>query len=184
MSLGRAEAGAELAAIEDVVARVKQSRIYRTSGNIVIMWGGAQIVQYLVASLSQADAGWSWLVVDALGIALTVWMVRRASPGGTGAPGLKILAAFALFYGFGFVWSALIGHLGARETAVFWHTLFLFGYCLAGLWFGVAFLVIGLGLAAAVIAVYLFVQPPLFWLLIALVTGFGYGLCGLWMRRA
>jgi hypothetical protein len=185
MTVDKTQAGADLAATDDMVARVKQSRIYRVSGNIAILWGVMQFVQWGVATASLANAGWSWLVVDGVGVALTALMLRRALPAPLGGAGVKRqLAAFALFYGFGFVWSVLLGHFGGRETAVFWHTLFLFGYCLAGLWFGVGFLVIGLSLSALVIAVYLLAGPPLFWLLIALVTGFGYILCGLWMRRA
>ena len=185
MTVDKAQAGADLAAIDDMVARVKQSRIYRVSGNLAILWGVMQFVQWGVASASPANAGWSWMVVDAVGVALTALMLLRALPAPLGGVGVKRqLAAFALFYGFGFVWSVLLGHFGGRETAVFWHTLFLFGYCLAGLWFGVGFLVIGLSLSALVIAVYLLAGPPLFWLLIAVVTGFGYILCGLWMRRA
>ena len=57
----------------------------------------------------------------------------------------------------------------AAAMAVFWHTLFLFGYCLAGLWFGVGFLAIGLSLTALILLVYLF-AGPVFWPLIALVT--------------
>ena len=185
MTVDKAQAGADLAAIDDMVARVKQSRIYRVSGNLAILWGVMQFVTWGVASVSPANGAWSWIVVDAVGVALTAWMLRRALPAPLGGVGVKRqLAAFALFYGFGFVWSVLLGHFGGRETTVFWHTLFLFGYCLAGLWFGIGFLVIGLSLSALVIAVYLFVGPPLFWLLIAVVTGFGYILCGLWMRRA
>jgi hypothetical protein len=185
MTLSKDEASAQLVAIDDVVGRVKQSRIYRVSGNLAILWGVMQFVQWGVASASPANAAWSWLGVDAVGVGLTVLMLRRALPAPLGGAGVKRqLAAFALFYGFGFVWSALLGHFGSRETTVFWHTLFLFGYCLAGLWFGVGFLVIGLSLSALVIVVYLLAGPPLFWLLIALVTGFGYILCGLWMRRA
>jgi hypothetical protein len=185
MSFDKRQASADLAAIDDVVARVKQSRIYRISGDLAILWGVLQFATWGVGSLSPANAGWSWIAVDAVGVALTVLLLRRTLPAPHGGVGVKRqLAAFALFYGFGFVWSALLGHFGARETAVFWHTLFLFGYCLAGLWFGIGFLVIGLSLSATILALYLFVAPPLFWLLITGVTGFGYILCGLWMRRS
>jgi hypothetical protein len=185
MTFDKRQASADLAAIDDVVARVKQSRIYHVAGDIAILWGVAQFVQWGVASASVANAGWSWVVVDALGVALTIAMMWRATPArGCRASVLRALAAFALFYGFGFVWSQLLGHFGGREASVFWHTLFFFGYCLAGLWFGAGFLAIGLSLGALILALYLFVQPPLFWLLIALVSGCGYILCGLWMRRA
>jgi hypothetical protein len=179
------QAQADLAAIDDVVARVKQSRIYRVSGDISILWGVMQWLQFAVASLSLANAGWSWVGVDALGVLLTILLLWRAVPSRkNGALLRRMLVAFALFYGFGFVWAVLLGHFAGREASVFWHTLFFFGYCLAGLWFGVGFLAIGLGLTAATLAVYFLAGPPLFWLLIAFVTGLGYILCGLWIRRA
>ncbi len=182
MSLSKREADAQLAEIDDVVRRVKQSRIYRLSGEIAMMWGGLQIAQFAVFAVAPNSHRWTWIAVDVLGVAFTLLMLRRAGVGGGGRI-WRALAAFALFYGFGFVWSGAIGHFGPREMAVFWRTLFLFGYCLAGLWFGIGFLAIGLGLTALILAVYLF-AGPLFWPLIALVSGFGYISCGLWMRRA
>ncbi len=183
MTFGKAEADAELAAIDEVVKRVRQSRVYRVAGDITMMWGGLQFLQYAVAAaLPPPGGGWSWVAVDALGVALTLVMLRRATPGKPMRLG-RAFAAFALFYGFGFVWSYALGHFGGREMAVFWRTLFLFGFSLAGLWFGFGFLAIGLGLTALILAVYLFAGAA-FWPLIALVTGCGYILCGLWMRRA
>lgn len=140
MSLSKRQADAQLAEIDDVVRRVKQSRIYRVAGDIAIVWGGLQIAQFAVFALAPDSHGWTWLVVDALGVGLTLLMLRRAGVGGGGRI-WRALGAFALFYGFGFIWSGLIGHFGPREMALFWP-------------------------------------------LIALVTGFGYILCWLWMRRA
>ncbi len=185
MTLSKDEAGAQLAAIEDVVQRVKQSSIYRVSGEIAMMWGVVQFVQYgVVNALPPARYPWSWVAVDAVGVALNIWMIRRALPARGANAGLsKALTAFALFYGFGFVWTGLVGHFDGRAEAVFWHTLFLFGYCLAGLGFGAGFLAIGVSLSALILLVYLF-AGAWFWPLIALVSGFGYILCGFWMRRA
>lgn len=179
MSLSKTQADADLAAIAGVVARVKQSRIYRVSGDIAIMWGVLQLLQYGVSGLAPDK---SWIVVDAVGVALTLFLLRRARVGGAGRAA-RILAAFALFYGFGFVWSVWLGHMHGREMAVFWRTLFLFGYSLAGIWFGAGFLVIGLGLTALALAAYVW-AGAWFGLAISLVTGFGYILCGLWIRRA
>ena len=179
MTFSKRQASEDLAAIDDVVQRVKQSRIYRASGEIAMMWGALQFVQYFVAVLLPRAA--AWVAVDAVGVAATLWMLRRAMGGRPGAG--RALAAFAVFYGFGFAWTGLVGHFDGRGEAVFWHTLFLFGYCLAGLWFGVGFLAIGVGLSALIFAVF-FYAGAWFWPLIALVSGCGYILCGYWMRRA
>ena len=65
----------------------------------------------------------------------------------------------------------------------FWPTLFLFGYALAGLWFGAAFSAIGVGLTALILAGYA-CSGAAFPLWAAAVSGGGFILCGLWMRRA
>ncbi len=54
-----AQAGADLAAVDDVVAQVKPSRIYRVAGDIAILWGVAQFAQYGVARASGQTA-WNW----------------------------------------------------------------------------------------------------------------------------
>jgi hypothetical protein len=182
MSLSAGEAGEQLAAIDDVVARVKQSRIYRVAGDIAMMWGVLQFGGYAVQVAAPSLIGRSWLGVNLLGVALTLFLLRRAGAG-RGGRTFRALAAFALFFGFGYIWSQTLGHLSGREMAVFWRTLFLFGYCLAGLWFGIGFLAIGLSLTALILAIYAF-AGPMFWPLIALVTGCGYILCGYWMRRS
>ncbi len=185
MSVSKSEADADLAAIDNIVERVKRSRIYRVSGAIAMIWGVMQFVQYgVVNALPPARYPWSWVAVDALGVALTIWMLRRALPArGAGGGLVRAISAFALFYGFGFLWTRYIGHFDGHAAAAFWHTLFLFGYCLAGLWFGIGFLVIGLSLSALIFVIF-FYAGPLFWPLLALVSGCGYILCGYWLRRA
>ena len=96
---------------------------------------------------------------------------------------MRTLAAFLLFYAFGWIWANLIGDFSPRQQMAFWPTLFLFGYAVAGLWFGPAFTAIGLGLTALIVATY-FWSGAAFPLCIAVVTGGGFVLCGLWMRRA
>jgi hypothetical protein len=182
MSVSRAEADAELAAVEDVTRRVKQSRIYRVTGCITIFWGVLQFFQYgFDRAMPPATTAWSWALVDAFGVAVTVvWIARRPRRSSVGVR--RMASAFALFYGFGFLWAELAG-FGGREASLFWRSLFLFGYSLAGIWFGYGFLALGLGLTGAMVAVYLF-AGPWFGPLIALVSGMGYIFCGLWMLRA
>ena len=180
--LGKAEAGAELAAIEDMVARVKQSRIYRVAANVMVLWGVVQLAQYVVLNLAGAAFEWIWIPVDGVGVLGTLYLLSRVR-GGNPVTVWRMLATYVLFYGFGFVWSAVLGQLHGPAVAVFWHTLFLFGMSVAGVWFGYGFLVLGLTLSLAILADYAF-AGPLFWPILAGVTGAGYIFCGLWMQRA
>src|SRR5947209_15180639 len=103
MSLGRDEAGAQLTAIDDVVARVKQSRIYRVAGEIMVMWGVLQLGGYAVKIVAPWPTGRIAIASNALGVALTLIMLRRAGAA-RGGRTYRALAAFALFFGFGFIW--------------------------------------------------------------------------------
>ena len=182
MTIRSDEAAATLADVEAVVARVKQSRVYRNAALIVILWGVVDLVRDLLIALKPQWFGPRWFLIDLAGVAATIAILRFAVAPAGRFP-LRILAAFALFYAFGWIWSHVIGHFGPREQMAFWPTLFLFGYALAGLWFGAAFSAIGLGLAALLVAGYLWAGDA-FTLWQAAVTGVGFIVCGLWMRRA
>jgi hypothetical protein len=176
------EAAAMLADIENIVAKVKQSRIYRNAALLIVLWGVVDLVRDLLIALWPQGFGPRWFLIDLVGVAGTIALLRvRAWPAGRFP--LLILAAFALFYAFGWIWADLIGRFGPREQMAFWPTLFLFGYALAGLWFGSVFTAIGLGLTALVVAGYVW-SGDAFSLWQAAVTGVGFIACGLWMRRA
>jgi len=175
------QAGLQLAEIESVVARVKQSRIYRVAGDICMVWGVVHLSRYGYFRIAPHWAASSWYVVDTVGVVVTLALVQRANAGRGG--GLwRAVVAFALFYGFGWIWSNVLGDFGGRQASAFWPTLFLFGYSLAGLWFGIGFTALGLSLTGLIVVGYAYAGDyyPL-WL--AISTGGGFLLCGLWMRR-
>ncbi len=182
MTIRSDEAAAMLADVESVVARVKQSRLYRNAGLIIMLWGVVDLVRDLLIALEPAWFGPRWFLIDLVGVAGTIAILRFAAAPAGRFP-LRILAGFALFYAFGWTWSDVIGHFGPRDQMAFWPTLFLFGYALAGFWFGAAFSAIGLGLTALIVAGYLW-SGDAFALWQAAVTGVGFIVCGLWMRRA
>jgi hypothetical protein len=95
---------------------------------------------------------------------------------------LRMLAAYLMFFAFGFLWTVGLVHLPPRLLGVFWPTYFMLAYAIAGLWFGIAFVVIGLAIAALTLVGY-FWAGPWFELWMAAVNGGGLVLGGLWMRR-
>ena len=144
MTIRSDEAAAMLADVDSVVAKVKQSRLYRTSALIMILWGAVNVARDVLIALAPTWFGPRWFLIDAIGIIGTLALLRWVVEPGARFP-LRILAAFCLFYAFGWIWANFLGGFGPREQMAFWPTLFLFGYALAGLWFGTAFSAIGLG---------------------------------------
>jgi hypothetical protein len=182
MTIRSDEAAAMLADVDSVVAKVKQSRLYRSAALIIMLWGVVNLAREALVALAPALFGPRWFLVDAIGVVGTLALLYWVVEPGARFP-LRTLAAFCLFYAFGWIWANFLGGFGPREQMAFWPTLFLFGYALAGLWFGAAFSAIGLGLTALILAGYVW-SGAAFPLWLAAVSGGGYILCGLWMRRA
>jgi hypothetical protein len=67
--------------------------------------------------------------------------------------------------------------------ATFWPVYTMLFYVLAGLWFGRAFVAIGLGITVLTLIGYFFVVGDTFMLWMAVANGGGLIMGGLWMRR-
>jgi hypothetical protein len=174
-------AEASLAEIDTIVGRLKQSSIYRGASTLMILWGGLVAVGYVACYLLARDALSIWVAVNSLGVLGTLAIGRHYRRAGMEFDWRIVIAIF-LFFAFGFV-CARMGHFGGREYDAFWPILFMFGYALAGLWLGRAFILLGVGIAALTFAGYLWVERW-FELYLAVVEGGGLVLAGLWMRRA
>jgi hypothetical protein len=183
MSITPLEAAAALQDVEHIVNRVKQSATYRYASLLLIVWGLLVILGYAGSYAWPQSAVTIWLTVDAVGLALmAAWALYARNRKRRGIA-LGFVWALLLFYGFGLLWSLVLGKFGPRELGAFWTTYFMFGYSVAGIWFGRSFIVIGLAITALTVAGYLWIGPA-FNLYLALVNGGGLILCGLWMRRA
>ena len=184
-SIDAKEAASVLSDIEDISRRVRQSRIYDLASQIMIMWGVLIVGANLANWASPRHGGAIWIGVDTLGLLGTIVLgmfghrrtgVRRFDP--------RRLAAFLLFFAFGFFCSCTLGHFGPRQMDAFWPIYFMLFYVLAGLWVGHAFVVIGLSITALTLIGYFFVEGSAFPLWMAVANGGGLVLGGLWMRRS
>jgi hypothetical protein len=177
------EASAALADIDDIVRRVRQSRIYDLASLMLIMWGGLVSAGYLVTWLSPRYAGYAWPAVYVVGIAgsaaISISNRRRS---GVRTFDVRMFAAFLFFVAFG-IFSSWLGHFGPRQLSTFWPIYFMLVYTIAGLWVGYAFVAIGLGIIALTLTGYFFVGDA-FDLWMAFVNGGGLLLGGFWMRRS
>jgi hypothetical protein len=177
------EASAALADINAMVARVRQSRIYDVASLIMIVAGVMVLAGNIASYVAPRESLYIWTGINVLNvIAAAVISVVSQRRTGVRAFDYRVLAAFLLFYGFGVLCIGVLGHFGWREMSVFWPIYFMLFYCLAGLWFGHAFLAIGLSITALTLVGYFFITGFLFLLWMAVVNGGGLVVSGLWMR--
>lgn len=177
------QASAALDDINDVVQRVRQSRIYQFASVIVATWGVLLFAAY-VANYAWPRQGYTiWMVTNLLGLAISVTMgvfINRRS--GTPRFPIRSLTTFLLVIAFGVFCTVVLGHFGPREMTVFWALFGMLFYAIAGLWFGYAFIVIAICTVALTLIGYYYAGAA-FLLWMAVAHGGGLIAGGLWMRR-
>ena len=181
---GPKEAAQALNDIEQIVQRVRQSRIYDVASQIMIAAGVLVLAGNVANFLAPRYANYIWITVNVLTVAVAAALSTTSNrTSGSRTFDIRVLAAFLLFYGFGIVSTVVLGHFGPRELGAFWPIYFMLFYCIAGLWFGRAFIAIGLSIIVLTLTGYFFVEGAAFLLWMAAVNGGGLILSGLWMRR-
>ena len=177
------QASEALTEIDEIVGRVRQSRIYNLASLIMIMWGVLVVAGYVATYLSPRSGSYFWTAVYLAGIAGSFAISRlRQTRETVRTFDLRIFAAFALFVAFG-IFCSWFGHFTPRQLGTFWPIYFMLAYSIAGLWAGYAFVAIGLGITALTLIGYFF-AGSWFDLWMAVVNGGGLMLGGLWMRRS
>jgi hypothetical protein len=176
------EASEALSDINDIAERVRQSTIYNLASLTMILWGVLVFAGNLGTFGWPRYAGYVWLAVYATGIAgSSIFSALDYHRTGVRSFGYRMLIALLLFIGFG-MFTSWLGHFGPRQLGTFWTIYFMLVYTMVGLWFGVAFVVIGVGVTVLTLIGYFFIGA---WFVpwMALVNGGGLILGGLWMRR-
>jgi hypothetical protein len=184
MTIDPREAANALSDIDAVVRRVKQSRFYNFASLMLILWGAVVAAGYVASQLMPRSAGYAWIALYVVGIAGSFAISRFDHVReGVRTFDLRIFAALMLFLGFGLLWTTGLAHFNGRQLGTFWPTYFMMAYAITGLWFGWAFVVIGLGITALTLIGYFFLGDW-FELWMAVVDGGGLMLGGFWMRRS
>jgi hypothetical protein len=182
-SIDPREAASALSDIDLIARRVRQSTIYNLSSLLMIMWGVLVFAGNIASFLWPRSAGYIWITVDVAGIAGS-FAISASSYSQTGIRSFdfRMLVALLLFIAFGIFSSCWLGHFTPRQMATFWPIYYMLFYTIAGLWFGQAFVAIGLGITALTLIGYFF-SGDWFDPWMAVVNGGGLILGGLWMRR-
>src|SRR5262249_13863543 len=120
MSITPPEAAAALQDIEYVANRVKQSAIYRCASVLMIAWGSLVTLGYAGSYAWPGSASRIWLTLDAAGAAAMVAFALYKRNREWHQTALGFVWVLLLFFGFGILWSAVLGKFGPREMTVFW----------------------------------------------------------------
>jgi hypothetical protein len=170
--------------IDEIVRRVRQSRIYNVASLNLIMWGVLVFSGYAGSYLWPRSAGYFWTAIYVAAVAGSFVISRfNHAREGIRTFNVRIFAAFVLFVAFGIFCTIVLGHFTPRQLGTFWPIYFALVYTIAGLWAGYAFVAIGLGITALTLIGYFFLGG-VFDLWMAFVDGGGLALGGLWMRRS
>ena len=184
-SIDAKQAASALSEIDFIAQRVRQSTIYDIASLMMIWWGALVFAGNIATYLWPRHAAYIWPTVNIMGVAGTI-VISALVYARTGVRAMygQVLVAYVLFFAFGILCSQVFGHYGPREMGAFWPIYFMLFYVLAGMWFGYAFVAIGLGISALTLIGYFFVGGFAFLLWMAVVNGGGLVLGGLWMRRS
>lgn len=184
MMIDSQQASEALSDINEIVRRVRQSRIYNLASLIMIIWGVLVFAGNVMTYVWPRYGGLIWIAIDVAGVLGSVAISALNYPKtGVRTFGGRMLAAFLLYFAFGFFFSVVLGHFTPRQLATFWSLYAMMTYTIAGLWFGYAFVALGLAISALTLVGYFFVGDW-FELWMAVVNGGGLILVGLWMRRS
>jgi hypothetical protein len=182
-TIDRRQAKEALSDIDDIVRRVRQSRLYDLNSQIMVLWGVLVFAGNVATWLWPRYGGYVWLAVDVVGVAgMAAISVMNYSRTRVRTFDVRTLVVFVLFFAFGYFCTNVLGQFTARQQGTFWPLYFMLFYTIFGLWFGNAFIAIGVGITALTLIGYYFIGET-FPLWMAFVNGGGLILGGLWMRR-
>ena len=175
------QARAALSDIDEMVRRVRQSQTYDVASLIMILWGVLAFAGNIATWLWPREGGHIWIAVNLAGAACTLAIIySRASGRGFD---FRMLVAYVLFFAFGYLCTKVLGDFTPRQLGTFWPIYFMLFYAVVGLWFGYAFVAIGVGISVLTLIGYFYIDGAAFLLWMAFVNGGGLLLGGLWMRR-
>ena len=188
MPVSPSEAQDALRDISDTAQASAMSYSYRMASPHFILWGVIWVVAWSISYFEPAQ-NWVWLVLDAVGIAGSFYLGRRAwrhanVSAQRGRWGLKYAGSFVAIAVFITAVFAVMPPRNALQSSAFFPLLVALLYSLAGLWANATRLVL-IGIAIALLTLIgFFWLPQIFLLWMALVGGGALIVAGLWLRTA
>jgi hypothetical protein len=141
----RDQAIASLADIAAVEHKTHAAVAYSRASAYLFLWGPLVAMGAALNQFFPDEAAAIWLGIDAVGFAGSFAIaLNRRREGTRGRVDWRLVATFLIFAAYGIAWSCLFAPAGHERIAVFWATLMMMPYVIAGLWLGPLFSVCGL----------------------------------------
>ena len=183
MTLDPKEAATSLDDIDTVQRRTREALYYASTSQVFLLWGVLMLVGHSLNWFKPHWAEYIWFVIDIGGFLATIAIVGRRMPRARWRrDGMQWLLSYVALLIFGSIIVIELWPLTARQQQVFWPTLIMFGYVLAGIWVGRFFLFTGIAATIAILLGY-YVTGDWFPLWLAFVFGGGLIAGSLWLRR-
>lgn len=177
MNVTPEEAQEALAAIQQTTIKTRRGHAYYAYQQI--LWGLLWFVGFLISQFVQpAMLNWIWIVMPILGVigsaivGISQGKRMRITPDSRLAfISSRVGIFFGILYGFGIIWFVVFQPLNTLQIALFWITLVMFGYIVAGAWLRTP-LLIGIGVGVTVMSLLgYYLLPGYFYLWSALFAG-------------
>lgn len=183
-SLNREEARQALDTIAATAQRSTTLYRYHQASPYFFLWGVAWVLGYGLSDLWPTLAGWTWLLLDAVGIGMSIWIAKsgRAQSGAGSAMAWRIAGlGFSLFVYFAATF-AVMAPTSGKQVSTFITLTVALAYVLVGLWAGLRWIVAGMAVAALSLFAYFYV-PAYFNTWMGFAGGGVLVLAGYWLRR-
>lgn len=196
MDVKKEDAKAALDEINDLVRSTKQRLAHGPAGLLLVIWGLIWFVSFLGGHLQPRSVNWLPILGCAIGMA-SLWIVRRRSVqtrGSTRSDDPRIRFAWLILTAYAILWmfilhpqrqpNAEVGELidAINHVFAFFATVGMFGYVVAGLWFGRFLVILGL-VVTSLILIGLYAIPQWFLIWMAFVGGGALVFSGLMVKR-
>jgi hypothetical protein len=174
-------------ALDSIAATAQRSTTlyrYEQASPYFFLWGAVWVLGYGSSDLWSAQAGWIWMVLDAIGVAVSIYIAQtdRARRSAGSAVALRIAGmGFSLCVFFAATFAVMTPSSGKQVSTFITLTVAL-AYVLVGLWAGLRWTVAGVAVAALALLAYFYV-PAYFNTWMGFVGGGVLGLTGHWLRR-
>lgn len=159
--------------------RSAEAYSYGRSAPYCILWGLIWMAGYGgMTVLKGPDVGWLWLILSAIGMALSIWVGSHTGSG----TGWRMGLVFVIITAFSFALFSVLPPTSPLQVGAYSPLLLSAIYAAMGLWKGIRYILLGAFLAVATLGAYFFLKD-FFFIWMAVVGGGSLLLAGLWMRH-